>query len=32
MALGKRYEIYFPLEYNSDEKENRRPIEKEKLA
>ena len=32
MALGKRYEIYFPLEYNPDEKGERRPIEKEKLA
>jgi hypothetical protein len=32
MALGKRYEIYFPLEYNPDENGNRRPIEKEKLA
>jgi len=32
MALGKRYEIYLPLEYNPDEKGNRLSIEKEKFG
>ena len=32
MALGKRYEVYFPLESNPDQNGERRPIEKEKLA
>jgi len=32
MALGKRYEIYLPLDYNPDEQGNRFPIEKEKFA
>ena len=32
MALGKRYEIYLPLEYNPEGQGNRQPIEKEKFA
>ena len=31
MALGKRYEIYLPIEYNLDEHGNRLRIEEEKL-
>jgi hypothetical protein len=31
MALGKRYEIYLPLEYNPDEDGVRQPIEEEKF-
>ena len=31
MALGKRYEIYLPLEYNPDEHGNRLRIEEEKF-
>lgn len=31
MALGKRYEIYLPIEYNPDEQGNRLPIEAEKF-
>ena len=31
MALGKRYEIYLPLEYNPDQEGNRLPIELEKF-
>jgi hypothetical protein len=31
MALGKRYEIYLPLEYNPDTKGNRQRIEQEKF-
>ncbi|MBM3237359.1 hypothetical protein FJZ31_13785 [Candidatus Poribacteria bacterium] len=31
MALGKRYEIYLPIEYNPDEQGNRLPIEEEKF-
>ncbi len=27
MALGKRYEIYFPLEYNPDASDDRQHIE-----
>jgi RPA family protein len=32
MALGKRYEIYLPLEYNPDEDGVRQSIEKEKFV
>jgi len=31
MALGKRYEIYLPIEHNPDEQGNRLPIEEEKF-
>jgi len=31
MALGKRYEIYLPIEYNPDEDGKRLPIEEEKF-
>jgi len=32
MALGKRYEIYLPLEYNPDADGVRQPIENEKFV
>ena len=31
MALGKRYEIYLPLEYNPNSKSNRQRIERTKF-